>query len=507
MKHQSKPPAYQDAFITGSVRNISYDKNGNILSLTRLGRITDGWKVFDSLSYVYNGNRLKAVDDDITGQTSLTDFHDVGLKYSQHGKAEYEYDANGNMTLDLNRSLHIQYNTGNNLIHRIIHHQGSIVNHYTLGGAKLGKMLFDRYDNLTYHEQYYGDLVIKGGQPTRILHGDGTINLNGSSVEYHYHLKDHLGNVRLVITPSANNKPQVLQANDYYPFGMVYNINFQSSGGAHLPNKYLYNSKEEQEMPGKWLDYGWRMYDAQLARFHSVDPMAAKFPFQSPYLYASNNPVRFIDYKGLYTNEPREEDKPVGEDEETKKARQRQEQKESEKVKRRLKQEERLKNLMAKAYTPSGPNPSTGWAMGYSISGGGFHAAMKGRDPFDPTDQDKDAAGNAFMAGVAVIVAIPGGGGAYIGNLTLKGGRYVITYAPRIYNSTLTAVNLLKNMGASAYIYVEGSIIAQGSAGVALGVTEAYFDLPPGGIDHPFIITHFTANMTNATIHFLQNKP
>jgi hypothetical protein len=76
------------------------------------------------------------------------------------------------MTLDLNRSLHIQYNTGNNLARRIIHPQGSIVNHYTLGGAKLGKMLFDRYDNLTYHKQYYGDLVIKDGQPTRILHGD-----------------------------------------------------------------------------------------------------------------------------------------------------------------------------------------------------------------------------------------------------------------------------------------------------------------------------------------------
>jgi hypothetical protein len=136
------------------------------------------------------------------------------------------------MTSDLNRSLHIQYNTGNNLARRIIHHQGSIVNHYTLGGAKLGKMLFDRYDNLTYHEQYYGDLVIKDGQPTRILHGDGTINLNGSSVEYHYHLKDHLGNVRLVIAPDGNNQPVVLQANDYYPFGMAYNMNFQSGGGA-----------------------------------------------------------------------------------------------------------------------------------------------------------------------------------------------------------------------------------------------------------------------------------
>jgi RHS repeat-associated protein len=203
------------------------------------------------------------------------------------------------MAVDMNRSLHIQYNPGNNLARRIMHPQGSIVNHYTLGGAKLGKMLFDCYDNLTYHEQYYGDLVIKDGQPTRILHGDGTINLNGSSVEYHYHLKDHLGNVRMVITPDGNNQPVVLQANDYYPFGMAYNMNFQSGGGAIQPNKYLYNSKEEQEMPGKWLDYGWRMYDAQLGRWHGVDPLAEKYYPISPYAYVGNNPIIFIDPDGM----------------------------------------------------------------------------------------------------------------------------------------------------------------------------------------------------------------
>jgi RHS repeat-associated protein len=203
------------------------------------------------------------------------------------------------MTADLNRFVNIQYCSGNNLPFSIMHPQGRIVNHYTLSGAKLGKMLFDRHSNLTYHEQYFGDLVISDGQPTRILHGDGTINLNGSSVEYHYHLEDHLGNVRMVITPGANNKPQVLQATDYYPFGMSYTKNLSSGGGAHQPNKYLYNSKEEQEMPGKWLDYGWRMYDAQLGRWHGVDPLAGEYSSWSPYNYVMNNPLKFIDPDGM----------------------------------------------------------------------------------------------------------------------------------------------------------------------------------------------------------------
>jgi hypothetical protein len=85
------------------------------------------------------------------------------------------------MTADLNRFVNIQYCSGNNLPFSIMHPQGRIVNHYTLSGTKLGKMLFDRHGNLSYHVQYFGDLVISDGQPTRILHAESIVNFSGKT--------------------------------------------------------------------------------------------------------------------------------------------------------------------------------------------------------------------------------------------------------------------------------------------------------------------------------------
>ncbi len=70
-------------------------------------------------------------------------------------------------------------------------------------------------------------------------------------------------------------------------------------------NKYLYNGKELQEDFGlDWYDYGARFYDAQLGRFHTQDRFAEKYYSLSPYQYAANNPIKYIDVNGdsIYIN-------------------------------------------------------------------------------------------------------------------------------------------------------------------------------------------------------------
>ncbi len=281
----------------GSENGITYDKNGNIKTLVRKGKRNNEVVVFDSFTYHYmddNGNKLKRVSDAVNGQNSLADFRNTAAP-----EAVNNYDQNGNLIADVDRNMTIQYNQLN-LPVLVQFANGRINNTYRYDGVKTGKTVYDAVGRQTLSERYYGNLVLSNNAPARILHADGVIELSSTfQPTYYYHLKDHLGNVRAVVSPGSNNTTVVNQTNEYYPFGMAYTKSSSSLLNPVVPNKYKYNGKEEQEMPGKWLDYGARFYDTQLGRWHSVDPMTEKYESNSPYQYCLNNPITLIDPFGL----------------------------------------------------------------------------------------------------------------------------------------------------------------------------------------------------------------
>ena len=260
-----------------------YDKNGNIKGLQRYGQTgASAYGLIDNLTFTLKGNRLNRVDDAVTASTygGGFEFKD-GVKQAN----EYAYDANGNLTKDLNKGITgISYNCLN-LPNAVTFSDGSTIT-YTYGADGTKLRTVHKIGSATTTTDYCGNVIYENGVQKLLLTEEGYVTLSDS--KYHYYLKDHQGNNRVVINQSGT----VEETNHYYPFGGVF-----ASAGSIQP--YKYNGKEFDNKKGlNWYDYGARHYDAALGRFTTNDRFAEKYYSMSPYQYGANNPVNNIDVNG-----------------------------------------------------------------------------------------------------------------------------------------------------------------------------------------------------------------
>lgn len=323
---------------------LSYDINGNIKTLRRNARPRTGTTAtqIDNLIYYYENNQLSNRLERITDNEGAV----ANPSGYPGGGAFITYDSNGNMLSMPDKGIPqggITYNYLN--LPQVIVKNGQPVTYtYRADGEKVykkfevnGQNIETWYlDGFVYTTPYTPDLIsalqktpaseemsaasqreaFELADKVIIVDPGPTLPLVQSSpnffataegfydyenFRYIYQYKDHLGNSRLNFGRNSEGVLFTEDSNDYYPFGMNF-INSVAIGPAQVYNpsatykNYKYNGKELQETGN--YDYGARFYMPDIARWGTTDPLAEQTRRWSPYTYAFNNPIRFIDPDG-----------------------------------------------------------------------------------------------------------------------------------------------------------------------------------------------------------------
>ena len=196
-------------------RFLTYDRNGNLQTFIRY----ENGSCVSNSTYNYSGNRLVSYCPG-----TVFEREDVGIGEIIVPKKGivfpltvqlHQYDANGNVTKDWERGLDMSYNCLNLLEYASDNDANAINYCYLADGTKLS--VTDVGENGLY---YLGSLVYEKHANTIGLESAGfssgrIVATAGNDTEIRYFLTDHLESVRVV----ATDKNNVLERNDYYPFG------------------------------------------------------------------------------------------------------------------------------------------------------------------------------------------------------------------------------------------------------------------------------------------------
>jgi len=232
-----------NAGIDFTTKGLTYDANGNIFSMKQMGLKLNASSLIDDLVYGYtaNSNKLSYVTDAANDTSAhLGDFTEI----NNNASADYSYDGNGSLTKDNNKGISsISYNYLNLPGTIKISDKGTITYTYDATGVKWRKTVVDSLSSKQVYTTYVGGFTYEsnvkfGGSYSAstdtlqfIAQEEGRIRPkspgNQDTMFYDYFIKDHLGNVRVVLTdaiqqdvyPAAifeNNAAALAIEKDYY---------------------------------------------------------------------------------------------------------------------------------------------------------------------------------------------------------------------------------------------------------------------------------------------------
>ncbi len=289
-----------------SLNDVTYDKMGNIQSLSRNGWQNNGtFMNKDVLIYNYHNNevsnKLQKVSD--SGNTTY------GFKDGANLAIEYAYDVNANLISDTNKGItSILYNHLNLPTEIKFNNSNTQKINYTYDadGTKLRKVTNDN-GNITTYDYASNGTVYENNVLQFTPTAEGYVMpVSGGNWRYVFQHKDHINNVRLSYSDGNGNgtisQSEIIEENNYQPFGLKmkgFNNNVGSLGNG-VAQRYKFGGKEfSEELNLNTFDFGARNYDPALGRWMNIDPLAEQMRRHSPYNYAFDSPIYFIDPDGM----------------------------------------------------------------------------------------------------------------------------------------------------------------------------------------------------------------
>ncbi len=227
----------------GSGTVYTYDAHGNMLTMPHLTSM--GWDYLDQLHSAANGTFTSYYNYDAEGKRSRKVVIKNNIREERYYIGDYEvYRKYINNTLDTER--------------RTLH----------LSDDEKRFAIIDT-------------LIVENGE-----------ELDPYQVTIRYQYDNHLGSACLELDDTG----QIISYEEYHPFGTTSYRSGRSQTEVSL-KRYKYCGKERDEETGLYY-YGMRYYAAWICRFVSVDPLQFKYPHYTPYQYAGNKPISYIDLDG-----------------------------------------------------------------------------------------------------------------------------------------------------------------------------------------------------------------
>ena len=185
------------------------------------------------------------------------------------------------------------YDAGGERVRKVIEKTGGIIEERVyLGGFEIfrktvsGTLQFERE---TLHVSDDQKKIVSIETKTK----ENTTSIQNPVPSIRYQYDNHLGSAALELDDTA----AIISYEEYHPFGTTSYRSGRTETEVSL-KRYKYVGKERDEETGLYY-YGARYYAAWLCRFVSVDPLQFKYPYYTPFQYAGNKPISYIDLDGL----------------------------------------------------------------------------------------------------------------------------------------------------------------------------------------------------------------